>query len=176
VWRFCAFELQSIKLLDSNQVNLIERTHTRLKGLVVKRPGMVFGLWGEAGIGKTHAVQKLLHENPSRHLSIHATTSLAKLVKALPKPKKLPVWAEPMLEKLERNGYLSTEQSTSVLGVVMSGIAPFILHLEDVHDTSAEQIEWIVALAKVVTRLKGVALIVTSRLKQFDSKRLMLKP
>jgi hypothetical protein len=38
-------------------VILLEHTIKRLNGLVIKRPGMAFGLWGEAGIGKTHAVQ-----------------------------------------------------------------------------------------------------------------------
>ncbi len=38
-----------------------------------------------------------------------------------------------------------------------------MLYFEDVHEASFEQLEWIIALAKMVTRLKGVALIVTSR-------------
>ncbi len=135
----------------------------RLKGLVIKRPGMTLGLWGEAGIGKTHTTQNLLRETHCEYLSQHATSSLANLARALPKPKKLPVWAQTILGKLEQGEYLSTDQSTSALAAVLSESAPFILHLEDVHETSTEQLEWIVALANVVTRLKGVALLVTSR-------------
>jgi tetratricopeptide (TPR) repeat protein len=135
----------------------------RLKGLLVKRPGLTLGLWGEAGIGKSHTAQNLLQEIPCKNLSQHSTTSLSNLARALPKPKKLPVWAERILEKLERDEVLSSEQTTSAFGAVLFEIAPFILHLEDVHEASLERLEWIQALARVITRLKGVALIVTSR-------------
>jgi tetratricopeptide (TPR) repeat protein len=144
-------------------VTLLEHTIKRLKGLVIKRPGMTLGLWGEAGIGKTHTTQQVLHQVQCEHLSQHATSPLSSIARALPKPKKLPVWAQTILEKLERNEYLSIEQSISAFAVVLSENAPFILHLEDVHEASAEQLEWIVALANAVTRLKGVALLVTSR-------------
>ena len=151
------------RLLDFNDVAPLEQTRKRLNGLVIKRPGMALGLWGEAGIGKTHVTQNLLRESSSRSVTARATTSLSNLAKALPKPKKLPVWAESMLERLERNEHLNAEQTTSVLAALLSENAPFILHLEDVHETSAEQLEWIATLAKVVTGLKGVALMVTSR-------------
>jgi tetratricopeptide (TPR) repeat protein len=144
-------------------VTLLEQTTKRLKGLIVKRPGMAFGLWGEAGIGKTHAVQNLLRAMPYENLSQHATTSISNLARALPKPKNLALWAQVIFNKLEQGEYLSTEQTSSAFGAVLSESAPFILHLEDVHETSIEQLEWIVALANMVTRLKGVALLVTSR-------------
>jgi tetratricopeptide (TPR) repeat protein len=141
----------------------LEQTTKRLKGLIVKRPGMAIGLWGEAGIGKTHTTQNLLRETQCEHLSQHATSSVSSIARALPKPKKLLTWAQTIFDKLERNEYLSIEQTISAFAVVLSENAPFILHLEDVHEASAEQLEWIVALANVVMRLKGVALLVTSR-------------
>ncbi len=144
-------------------MNSLEQFQKRLKGLLVKRPGLAVGVWGEAGIGKTHTVQKLLHETACQHLSVHATLKLSDLARALPKPKKLPVWATRILEKLEHDEVLTIEQSTSAFGAVFSGIAPFVLYLEDIHEASPERLEWIVAMAKVVSRLKGVALIVTSR-------------
>jgi tetratricopeptide (TPR) repeat protein len=144
-------------------VQPLEQVAKRLKGLIIKRPGMALGLWGEAGIGKTHTTHNLLQEIPCKNLSQHATTSISNLARALPKPKKLAVWVTRIFEKLEGNQVLTTEQTTSAFGVVLSGIAPFILHLEDVHEANPEQLEWIVAMAKVITRLKGVALVVTSR-------------
>jgi hypothetical protein len=141
----------------------LEQLAKRIKGLVIKRPGFVVNLWGEAGIGKTHTTRRLLHESSSRSLSVHATSSLSSLACTLPKPKKFLAWAESMLEKLKRDEHLSTQQSTSVLGVLLLESAPFILHLEDVHEASLERLEWITALAKVILGLKGVALIVTSR-------------
>jgi hypothetical protein len=144
-------------------INTNDHILKRLKGLVIKRPGLVLGLWGEAGIGKTHTAAYLLRETSYTNLSLHVTTPLSSLAKALPKPKALPVWAERIFEKLERNEVLSSEQTSSAFGAVLSEIAPFILHLEDIHEASVERLGWIQALARVVTRLKGVALIVTSR-------------
>jgi hypothetical protein len=141
----------------------LEQVAKRLKGLIIKRPGIAFGLWGEAGIGKTFTTTHLLRESTCKNISLHATASLSNLARALPQPKTLPMWATRILEKLEGNEHLSTEQTTSAFGAVLSGIAPFIIHLEDIHEASSERLEWIQALAKVITRLKSVALIVTSR-------------
>ncbi len=140
-----------------------EQLLKRLNGLVVKRPGLALGLWGEAGIGKTHTTQALLRETQCRHGSHHAAGSLANLANALSKPKKLPVWARVILGKLERNEYVSIEQTVNAFAVLLAESAPFVLHLEDLHEASAAQYEWIVALAQAVKRLNGVALIVTSR-------------
>ena len=141
----------------------LEQLTKRLKGLIIKRPGVALGLWGEAGIGKTHCATQLLQGSQCKNISLHATTALSKLARALPKPKTLPIWTTRILEKLELGEALSTEQTTSTFGAVLSGIAPFVLYFEDVHEASLERLEWLVAMAKVVTRLKGVALVVTSR-------------
>ncbi len=144
-------------------MNPIDQFVKRLKGLPIKRPGMAFGLWGVAGIGKTYATQNLLRQIQYKHLSLHATTSLPNLARALPKPKKLPNWAKTILEKIEHNQYIEIELGTSAFSAVLSENAPFVLHLEDIHEASPDQLEWVVALAKVVKRLKGVALLITSR-------------
>jgi hypothetical protein len=141
----------------------LEQLAKRLKGLIIKRPGMTLGLWGQAGIGKTYFATQLLRETQCKNISLHATAPLSKLALSLPKPAKLPVWAETILERILRNEVLTTEQTTSAFGAVLSEVAPFILHLEDIHEASPERLEWIVAMAKVVTRLKGAALLVTSR-------------
>ena len=140
-----------------------EQLLKRLNGLVVKRPGLTLGLWGEAGIGKSHMTRTLLRESQCRHRSHHAASSLMSLASALPKPKKLPVWARVILSRLEQNEYLSGEQTVNACAVLLAESAPFILHIEDLHEASAAQLEWIVALAQAVKRLNGVALIVTSR-------------
>jgi tetratricopeptide (TPR) repeat protein len=142
----------------------LERLPQRLKGLTLRRPGFAVCLWGEPGIGKTHTVTELMRQSPTRSLSLHATITLQNLVRSLPTPSRLPTWTQPILEKLHRNNeHLRNEHTASAVGAVLNEIAPFVLHLEDIHEIDSERLEWLTALGNVVTRLKGVALIVTSR-------------
>ena len=141
----------------------ITRIAKRLTGLIAKRPGLVLAIWGEPGIGKTHTVKELLRETPCRNLSLHATTSPADIARVLPRPSKLPVWAERTLERVVKGEQVETSTLTDALGAALSGLAPFVLHLEDLHETSSTQLEFVQALAKIIARLKGVGLIVTSR-------------
>jgi tetratricopeptide (TPR) repeat protein len=135
----------------------------RLAGLLVKRPSVTVGLWGSPGIGKTFVAQHLLRETACKNLSLHATTSPSSLALALPRPKKLPVWAERSLEKMGSGEFVETSAITDACGSILTGLAPFVLHLEDIHEVAPEQLEFIQNLARVVQRLKGAGLIVTSR-------------
>ena len=139
------------------------RIAKRLTGLVAKRPGLVVGIWGEPGIGKTHTIKQLLRETPCRNLSFHATTSPTDIARVLPRPTKLPVRAERTLERIVKGEHVEIATLTDVIGASLNGLAPFVLHLEDIHEASPTQLEFVQALAKIVTRLKGVGLIVTSR-------------
>ena len=134
----------------------VQQLAKRLTGLVAKRPSIVVGIWGEPGIGKTHTVKGLLRQTPCRSSSFEATISPIQLARALPKPSRLPVWAERTLER-------ETSALTDAIGALLSGLAPFILHLEDVQAAPPAQLEFIQALAKIIGQLKGVGLIVTSR-------------
>jgi tetratricopeptide (TPR) repeat protein len=145
------------------RVNELGMITKRLAGLLVKRPSVTVGLWGSPGIGKTFAAQQLLRETPCQSLSLYATTNPAQLALALPRPKKLQVWAERSLEKIGSGEFVETAAITDACGTILSGLAPFVLHLEDVHEVAPEQLEFIQNLARVVERLKGVGLIVTSR-------------
>ncbi len=144
-------------------MNDLELITKRLAGLLVKRPSVTVGLWGSPGIGKTFTVQQLLHQTPCRNLSLHATTDPAQIARVLPRPKKLPVWVERSLEKIGSGEFIETAAITDACGAMLMGLAPFVLHLEDVHEVAPEQLEFIQNLARVVQRLKGIGLIVTSR-------------
>ena len=97
-------------------VNLVNdaviRIAKRLTGLIAKRPGLLVGVWGEPGIGKTHTVKELLRETPCRNLSLHATTSPTEIARALPKPTKLPVWAARTLERAIKGEHVETSTLT----------------------------------------------------------------
>jgi hypothetical protein len=80
----------------------LEHLSSRLRPILSKRAGVALGLWGEAGIGKTWTAEQLLRQTPCKSFSVYATASLAALVKTLPRPRQLALWAERSLERLER--------------------------------------------------------------------------
>jgi tetratricopeptide (TPR) repeat protein len=134
-----------------------------LNAVISKRPGQAFGLWGEAGLGKTFTVQALLQETPCKSLSLHATTPNNSLVLSLPRPPKQPAWMATLWERLGQGQHLEPQALTDTLATSLSALAPFVLHLEDVHEASPERLELIQKLAWMVPRLRGVGLLITSR-------------
>ncbi len=136
------------------------------KPILSKHRSIAIGLWGEAGIGKSYQVAQLLRELPCHHASFHATTSLTALAKTLPRPKKLALWARRGLERLEQGETLETSSILDALGAVLAHLAPFVLHLEDLHEADQERLEFVQQLARMVQRSKGIGLIVTSRTEQ----------
>jgi tetratricopeptide (TPR) repeat protein/DNA-binding SARP family transcriptional activator len=133
------------------------------KPLLLKRKGLALGVWGEAGVGKSYTVQLLLTSLACHSLSLHASSSLASLVKRLPRPKKLATWAARSLERLEAGEVLETSAVVSSLSTTLTNLAPFVLHLEDIHEVEAAQLDFTQHLARALERTKGVGLLVTSR-------------
>jgi tetratricopeptide (TPR) repeat protein len=145
------------------QVELTALLRPRLKSVVLKRAGLALALWGEPGVGKSHLAQQLLRETSCRSFGFHALTPLGALVRGLPHPDKLPVWAESLLLKLQKGEALDGQRTAEALGALLAALAPVVLHLEDIHEASPEGLEWIQALAAIALRTRGVALLVTSR-------------
>ena len=112
---------------------------SRLKSLLLKRKSLALGLWGDPGIGKSYTVKTLLNNSSLPHLSLHATTPLDSLSASLPKPKKLPVWAEQTLMRLGKET-VEDKKCLEAISAKLASLAPFILHLEDIHETSPEQL------------------------------------
>lgn len=135
----------------------------RFRPIVQKRLGLALALWGEAGIGKSHQVRELLRTLPCQSLSLHATTSFSGVAQTLPRPKKLALWAEHNMTRLAKGEAVESSSVLDSFGAVLAGLAPFVLHLEDIHEADQERLEFLQALAKLVLRIKGVALVVTSR-------------
>jgi tetratricopeptide (TPR) repeat protein len=133
------------------------------KPILLKRKGVALGLWGEAGIGKSHTVQRLLGSLSCHHLSLHASSSLAALARAIPISKKLTTWAARSLERLAQGETLETSTILNAFGTTLAGLAPFVLHLEDIHEVEGERLTLIQELARTVRHTKGVGLLVTSR-------------
>ena len=133
------------------------------KPVVLRRSGAAVALWGEAGIGKTFTARSMLREVSCRSFSVHADAPLSGIVRALPRPKRLPVWAERNLERLERNEHLDATDSANALAAVLIGIAPVVLQIEDIHEADIERTELWTTLAGIAQRSKGMGLLITSR-------------
>ncbi len=131
--------------------------------MVLRRSGAAVALWGEAGIGKTHAARSMLREISCRSFSLHADAPLSELVRALPRPKRLPVWAESNLERLERDEHLDATDAADALAAVLVGIAPVVLHIEDIHEANIGRTELWATLAGIALRTRGLGVLTTSR-------------
>jgi tetratricopeptide (TPR) repeat protein len=135
----------------------------RLNPVVSKRLGVVLNVWGEPGIGKSWTVAQVLKGIPCQTLSLAANISETALAAALPRPKKLPVWAEKQLFHLQNGEFVDAGVLVNTLSSTLAGLAPVILHLEDAHEASIERLELIQKLALAIKRIKGIGLIVSSR-------------
>jgi tetratricopeptide (TPR) repeat protein len=126
-----------------------------------KRAAVVVGLAGEAGIGKSFMARAALREIPCGHLSVSADASLEGLPLVLPRPKSVPSWVVSQLH-LAAGGVLEPEAWLAAVMAVLSSLAPFVLHLEDVRADS-ERFDLVLRLARAVSRTRGVGLIATGR-------------
>jgi hypothetical protein len=114
-------------------------------------------------MGKSYAVRSALKNLLCASLSLHATMPLAQWLSQLAKPKKLPLWAEATLEQVKRGEAVDTRNFISALGLSLAGLAPFVLHLEDIHEANPDRLALLRDLAQTLQKLRGVGLLVTSR-------------
>ncbi|MFB9991428.1 AAA family ATPase [Deinococcus oregonensis] len=145
----------------------LEALALRLRALTARRTGLAVCVWGEAGIGKTHSVHAVLRATPCRSLSVSARLTDAAwiqvLLQAEPRPAHLPTWAAQVLARLQSGAGVDAATSLKALGAVLAGLAPFVLHLEDLHEASPHGRDQAAALAQLVGRTRGVGLLATSR-------------
>ncbi|WP_157205910.1 AAA family ATPase [Calidithermus timidus] len=142
---------------------VITQLRQHLWAVLCRRPGRVLWLWGEAGVGKTFTTQALLRETPCQSLSLHATLPDKALLLSLPRPPRRPAWTEAQRQQLLQGQHLPVATLAATLAATLNALAPFVLHLEDLHKAGPERLELIQKLAQVVLRLRGVGLVVTSR-------------
>jgi tetratricopeptide (TPR) repeat protein len=134
-----------------------------LKPVLSKHRGVALGVWGEAGVGKSYYITHLLKNLPCATLSVHSKVNLSTLVGQLPTPKKLPLWVSKTLEKTSQGESVENSNLISALGASLAALAPFVLHLEDIHEADPERLVFLTDLAQSIKKLKGVCLLVSSR-------------
>ena len=127
----------------------------RLSGLAARRPGFAVGLRGPAGIGKTFAATEILKTASCRTVVVRAVAPITGLLQALPR-KRLSIWIERELER--------PEPTPEAIMAWLSALAPVVVHIEDLHETTPTQLEFWQGLARAAGRSRGVALLATSRM------------
>ena len=137
----------------------------QLAGVALRRTGLAAALWGEAGIGKTHACQDLLRGLICRSVSVHAALPFAALVVALPRPRILGAWLEQSLDRLQAGQEAESADPLAVFSGLLAACAPIILQIEDLHEATEEQLAFWQGLATTVQRMRGVGLLATSRVR-----------
>ena len=135
----------------------------RLRGLTAGRAGLAVSLWGEPGIGKTHLARALLRATPCSSLSVRATQPLEQVALALPRPKFVSAWLARSLERLERREVFTGDQLIEILAAQLAHDVPLVLHVEDLHECSPDQLRVWQELAARVTGIRGAGLLTTSR-------------
>jgi DNA-binding SARP family transcriptional activator len=141
----------------------ITRVQRHLNAVILKGPGQVVGVCGAAGVGKSHLLRTLLSTTPCKHLVVHSRLSMTGLARALPHPTSLPDWVRRLWTQLQRGQCPEPRALEAALTVTLAALAPFVLVIEDLHDSSAEHLESLLELARGVSRLRGVAMVVSSR-------------
>ncbi|AZI44270.1 hypothetical protein EHF33_15375 [Deinococcus psychrotolerans] len=148
----------------------IERDlYNRLRSVALRQRGAALALWGEAGIGKSYLVQAALRQTVSRTFTFRVSTPLPTILSHLPRPRKLSVWVETHLEQLQTGELLEPQRTAKTLAALLSGLAPVILHLEDLHEAGADRLAFCTELAKAVQRRRGTGLMITSRFSPPDT-------
>ena len=112
----------------------------QLAGVALRRTGLAAALWGEAGIGKTHACQEVLRGLICRSVSVHAASGFGALVMSLPRPRTLSAWLEQSLGRLQSGQEAGSADPLAVFSGLLAACAPIILHIEDLHEASGEQL------------------------------------
>lgn len=136
-----------------------------LNGVASGFRSVAIAVVADAGMGKTHTVQQVIEVLPCTRVSIHAAEPLRWLHSRLPAtPKSLPLWAQQVLKQIKDQQVVPEKFLAQALCSYFTALAPVVLHLEDVHEASAEQLALWIQIAQMLGKSKGVALIATSRL------------
>ncbi len=147
------------ELEDARSAVLTER----LRPVAARRLGLALGLVGEAGVGKSYTVRSAFAALTCQTVTLRATADLRTWAATLPRPAKLPAWAQRALDELASQATMAAADTAAALGAVLTAAVPVIVHFEDLHECDAERTALIVQVGRAVHRTRGVGVLVTSR-------------
>ncbi len=140
-------------------IALLEQKFSKLAS---RRFGLVLCLVGHAGIGKTHTAELVLKALPIKSSRLHATANSDQFFLRLPRVGRVAGHVQTMLQRLQHNE-VQLVTTTEAVAAWLVSLAPFVLHLEDIHEASPEQQTFWNSLAKAIKATRGVGILATSR-------------
>ena len=143
--------------------DLIVELKKRFNKVLSKRGSLLVGLWGEAGIGKSWLVEQLLQDISCQKVSLLANTSVIEFIGKLPQPSNLPTWVKKSLKNLSSSESVEPTVVNDTVTALLVALAPIVVHIDDWHKASPEQIDVWMKLAEVIKSSRGIGFIISSR-------------
>ena len=141
---------------------MLERIPSKLLQVASRQTGLAVWLWGEAGVGKSYALEGLLKSLSFRTLRLSPHLDLGRLLLSLPETP-VPAWLEHTQARLKRGETVERAALLQALCAALEALGPVVVAVEDLPSAPLENREGWNALALRMGRLKGVALLVTGR-------------
>lgn len=135
----------------------------RLRPVANKRAGIALGVWGEAGIGKSHRLAAVLTQLPCHTRTVSANGSPAQLAGSLPRPSRLATWVERAITAAGTGPVSDPANLGAAFASWLRALAPFVLLFEDVHAASEANRAFVSHLATAAHGVRGVGLVTTGR-------------
>jgi tetratricopeptide (TPR) repeat protein len=148
-------------MTDLNPV--LESLPKRLGLVVSRRDGFALALWGEAGLGKSYQLDRVLRDLKCRSLQLPANAGGPILARSLPRPARIPAWAARSLERLAVGETPEPARLADAITAHLLASAPFVLRLEDLHEANPAQLEVWSGVAQALKGTRGVALLAAGR-------------
>lgn len=142
----------------------LQALQQRLRGVASGFHGLAIALTGEAGIGKTYTLKSALGKLGSLHVLHKASESPQALLERLPKPQNnLPQIARETFSQLQKGEIIEPKRFAEALCLHLANHKPLVLCLEDIHESSSQQRECWLYVAKYAKRTRGLGIVATSR-------------
>jgi pentatricopeptide repeat protein len=154
---------------------MLESLPKRLGSVVSRRESFAVALVGEAGLGKSYQLNRLVQNLTCRSVQLPANAGDGLLARSFVGHDRVPSWAVRSIQRLESGETLTPARLADAITAHLLANAPFVLWLEDWHEANPAQHEVWSGVAQGLKGTRGVALLVASRgvpAEPFESLRL----
>jgi hypothetical protein len=142
---------------------MLELLPKRLGSVVSRRESFALALMGEAGLGKSYQLNRLVENLTCRSVQLPANAGAALLARSFVGHDRVPSWAVRSLERLESGETVTPARLADAITAHLLANAPFVLRLEDFHEANSAQLEVWSGVAEALKGTRGVALLAAGR-------------